>query len=89
MTTAKFEVTKEAKQWAKVVAKIVAADVASEYGNGWRHFGSRLRADIIEGRIMGALLNVERFSRGDMADGEFEGRARLLRDALAHLNPEN
>jgi hypothetical protein len=85
-----YEITKETKQWAKIVGEQLVKDVAYEYGNGWRHFGVRLRADIIEGRILGIMLNVERFSRGDMADGEFEARARVVRDYVtAKINPEN
>lgn len=82
----KFEVTKDARQWGKIVAKQIADSIKANYGAGWRHFGPSLRSDIAEGKIMGIMFNVERFSRGDLADGEFEGRARVVREALIAMN---
>lgn len=85
MTT--FVATKETAQWAKIVAKQIEESIKNNYGAGWRHFGPELRADIIDGKIMGIMINVERFARGDLADGEFEGRIIAIRAAVAHLNP--
>lgn len=86
MTT--FVATKETAHWAKIVGKQIEESIKTSYGAAWRHFGPELRFDILEGKIMGIMLNVERFSRGDLADGEFEGRTVAVRAAIAHLNPE-
>lgn len=83
-----YQPTKQTRQWAAIIGKQIEDSIKYYYGAGWYQFGELMRDDIIEGRIMTALIHVERFARGDMVAGEFEVRARLVREYVkSHINP--
>lgn len=81
---------KEHTKWAKIVGQKIEEQIKSEYGNAWRQFGRELKSDIIHGRIMYALLQMERFAHGwGLAAGEIEARVQAIRDyIMPRINPE-
>jgi hypothetical protein len=68
--------------WAAIVGRQIEKSIESNYGAAWQHFGPMLRADLIDAQILGVMLNVERFSQGDLSDGEFEGRVKAIRNFI-------
>lgn len=76
-------------KWARTVGKQIEDSVKHNYGAGWRHFGPELRDNIIDGKIMRVMINVERFELGNIATGEFGARVQAVRDYLTpRINPE-
>lgn len=81
---------KEYTKWAAIVGRKIEDEIKFEYGNAWRQFGRELRNDIIHGRLVYALLQVERITRNcGLAEGEFEARVQAIRDyIMPRINPE-